>query len=149
MSEVPILSPLLRREEPYTVNGFCYVSIPRYINGRQKLLSPRLTTKDQGSDGWELRRQIYITVLNADSNTLPPSKAGNPYAELTAGQLAHLSQQRGVCHRLLRYVLGSGFQGLSNWDAAPTQPVSLPSPTTVCCVPELMSEHARAQLCKR
>jgi len=124
MTAEPISHPLIRRCPDYTINGFDYSgTLPRYINGHCKLTSPRLTKGKPDGDKWELRREIYVRLLNADESTLPISPKDRPYRTLDQGQLTRAAQGKAVCNRLLRYYLGQNPNN-NSWDCAPTETVT-------------------------
>jgi hypothetical protein len=114
----PVRHEHLRAEEPYTINGFDYSgSIPRYCNAYKRLTSPRLGK--YRASRWELRRQIYITVLHANPYKVPHSLMDEPYAHLSEIELTQLAAKLGCCRRLLRYSGRLSYTS-SGWDVADT-----------------------------
>lgn len=114
---------LLRKNPPYTINGFEYsTGVPRYTRAVERLSSPRLlkVRSINGHKGWCFRREVYRRFLNP-TELPPPGKFD--FSTLTDRELLDMCWNHHMCLRKLRYTgIIEANPAESHWHYANTKP---------------------------
>lgn len=130
MSRFPLRDHKYLRSCPeYTINGFCYKDPagPHYINGPERLSTPRLVRpgKLAGKAGWHYRYEIYLRFLRAEN--LPNVK--RMFAHLTDRELLDLAWKHNLCARKLHYMgISTKYDEIAtnhHWDYTNTSPTAI------------------------
>lgn len=119
MTNDTIDHPLLKREADYTINGFNYeTKIPRYVNAKKKLNSPRYNKTYIGSRAAKTKRDarayVYYEILHAkdiDTEGYKHELTTNPFIKKTKDFKAY-NTNNNVCPRLLTYIEGKQHDGV-------------------------------------